>query len=207
MTDVYEAKGYGAIPVGFGEKLGILVVDFQKAFTDARFRMAGSGLIEAAVKRTAALLKAARPRGVVVAACRVGHPKGASPHHWRSRAVLEDLIEGTEALDLDPRIAAVGVDYPFVKTGASAFFGTSMAAFFAQQRIDTLCVTGCVTSGCVRASVVDAFQYGFRTILVEDCCGDQELQPHADTLRDVGRRYADIVSADDVLRRIMANTS
>ena len=66
-------------------------------------------------------------------------------------------------------------------------------------------VTGCVTSGCVRASVVDSFQYGFRTILVEDCCGDQELQPHLDTLRDVGRHYADIRSADEVIRYIMAN--
>jgi maleamate amidohydrolase len=175
MTDAYEAKGYGAIPVDFGEKLGILVVDFQKAFTDPRFRMAGSAHIDAAVERTAALLEVARPRGVIVAACRV--------------------------------IASVGVDYPFVKSGASAFFGTAIAAFFARQRIDTVCVTGCVTSGCVRASVVDAFHYGFRTMLVEDCCGDQELQPHADTLRDVGRRYADIVSADDVLRRIMANAS
>jgi maleamate amidohydrolase len=205
MTDRYESTGYGAVPVGFGAKLGLLVVDFQKAFTDPRFKMAGSPLIEAAVERTAALVAAARARGVPVAACRVGHPKGGSPHYWKSSAVLDELIEGTEALDLDPRIEAAGVDYPFVKTGASAFFGTSVAAFFMRQGVDTVCITGCVTSGCVRASVVDSFQNGFRTMLVEDCCGDQEAQPHADTLRDVGRRYADIVSADAVMRRIMAN--
>lgn len=205
MTDIYESKGYGAVPVGFGAKLGLLVVDFQKAFTDPRFKMAGSPQIEAAVERTAALMAAARARGVPIAACRVGHPKSGSPHYWKSSAVLDELIEGTEALDLDPRIAAAGVDYPFVKTGASAFFGTSVAAFFMRHGVDTVCITGCVTSGCVRASVVNSFQNGFRTMLVEDCCGDQEAQPHADTLRDVGRRYADIVSSDAVMRRIMAN--
>ena len=77
MTSLYEAKGYGAVPVGFGATPGILVVDFQKGFTDPRFRMAGSPLIEAAVERTAALVRLARTRNVPVAACCVGHPKGA----------------------------------------------------------------------------------------------------------------------------------
>ena len=205
MIDTYADKGYGSVEVGFGQRLGILVVDFQTGFTDPRFRMAGSPLIEAAVARTADLVKLAKARGVPVAACVVGHPRGASPHYWKHNAVLEDLVEGSEALQLDPRIEAAGIDFSFVKTGASAFFGTTVAGFFTKRGVDTVCVTGCVTSGCVRASVVDAFQHGFRTMLVDDCCGDQEPGPHADTLRDVGRRYADIVTADDVARRIMAN--
>ena len=205
MADAYQSKGYGAIEIGFGARLGILVVDFQKGFTDPRFKLAGSPLIEAAVARAADLVAAAHASGLPVAACSVGHPKGASPHHWKNDMVLDELIEGTEALALDPRIVAAGVDYPFIKTGASAFFGSSLAGFLQRHGVDTVCITGCVTSGCVRASVVDSFQYGFRTILVEDCCGDQEMQPHLDTLRDVGRRYADIRSADEVMRHIMAN--
>ena len=67
-------------------------------------------------------------------------------------------------------------------------------------------LSNCVTSGCVRASVVDAFQFGFRALLVEDCCGDQEEGPHNDTLRDVGRRYADIVSSDEVIERLKLNS-
>lgn len=206
MTDRYAEKGYGAVEVGFGTRLGLLVVDFQKGFTDSRFRMAGSPLIEAAVERTVALLKVARRRGVPIAACAVGHPKDGSPHYWKSSAVFEDLVLGSETLDIDPRVAAVGLDYTFLKSGASAFFGTSVAGFFTRRGVDTVCVTGCVTSGCVRASVVDSFQHGFRTMLVEDCCGDQEPQPHADTLRDVGRRYADVVTSADVIQRIMANS-
>lgn len=207
MTDVYAAKGYGSTQIGFGARLGILVVDFQKGFTDARFAMAGSPHVEAAVARTVDLLKVARLRGMPVAASVAGRPKGASPHYWKTRASLEELVVGSEALDLDPRIEAAGVDFSFVKTGASAFFGTTASSFFTKRGVDTVCITGCTSSGCVRASVVDAFQHGFRTMLVDDCCGDQELQPHLDTLRDVGRRYADVVTAEDVIRRAMANSA
>jgi maleamate amidohydrolase len=59
-------------------------------------------------------------------------------------------------------------------------------------------MTGCTTSGCVRASVVDAFSYGFRVLVAEDCCGDADRGPHNDNLRDMERRYADILSADQV---------
>jgi maleamate amidohydrolase len=206
MTDQYAAKGYGSREIGFGTRLGILVVDFQKGFTDTRFAMAGSPHVEAAVERTIELLQVARLRGIPVAASVAGRPKGASPHYWKTKASQDELIFGSEALDLDPRIEAVGVDFGFAKTGASAFFGTTVSAFFTKRGVDTVCITGCTSSGCVRASAVDAFQNGFRTMLVDDCCGDQELQPHLDTLRDVGRRYADIVTADDVIRRMMANS-
>ena len=65
-------------------------------------------------------------------------------------------------------------------------------------------VTGCITSGCVRASIVDSFSLGFRTIVPEDCVGDHEHEPHQDNLRDVERRYADVTTADDVIRQIEA---
>ena len=68
--------------------------------------------------------------------------------------------------------------------------------------MDTGIVTGCVTSGCVRASIIDSFQYGFRTIVPEDCVGDHDEQPHLDNLRDVERRYADVTNADTVINQI-----
>ena len=91
------------------------------------------------------------------------------------------------------------------KVGASAFFMTPCSAFFTKHRVDTIAVTGCVTSGCVRASAVDSFQFGFRTMLVDDCSGDHDERPHQDTLRDVGRRYADVVQSEDVIQYIMSN--
>ena len=65
-------------------------------------------------------------------------------------------------------------------------------------------VTGCVTSGCVRASIIDSFQYGFRTIVPEDCVGDHDERPHQDNLRDVERRYADVTDADGAIEQIEA---
>ena len=65
--------------------------------------------------------------------------------------------------------------------------------------MDTTIVVGCMTSGCIRASVIDSFSHGYRTMVPEDCVGDADERPHRDNLRDVGRRYADIVSSERVL--------
>ena len=71
--------------------------------------------------------------------------------------------------------------------------------FLVKQRVDTVVVTGCITSGCVRASVIDSFSLGFRTIVPEDCVGDHEEEPHRMNLRDVERRYADVTDAESVI--------
>ena len=73
------------------------------------------------------------------------------------------------------------------------FFHTPLISYLVREGIDTVFVTGCTTSGCVRATIVDAFSYGLRVQVVADCCGDAEAGPHEDTLREVGRRYADII--------------
>ena len=91
-----------------------------------------------------------------------------------------------------------------VKAGASIFFQTPIVPFMVKQQVDTLIVVGCVTSGCIRASIIDSFQYGFRTIVPEDSVGDQDERPHHDNLRDVGRRYADITDTDHVIEWIEA---
>ena len=85
------------------------------------------------------------------------------------------------------------------KSGPSIFFETPVASFFAKERVDTVIMTGCVTSGCIRASTIDSFSHGFRTIVPEDCVGDHDERPHQDNLRDVGRRYCDVTSADQAI--------
>ena len=202
MSDVYHERSYGEIDVGFGEKIGILVVDFQLGFTDARFRMGGSAHVERALTNTMRLLEAARACNAPVANCYIAYGNDEEYPHWKVGAVKTDLRRGGEGVELDPRIVDHSYDYVFEKWGASAFFMTPLSSFFTRHKVDTVAVTGCVTSGCVRASAVDAFQFGFRAMLVEDCCGDQEEGPHNDTLRDVGRRYADIVSSDEVIERM-----
>ena len=205
MTTTYDQKGYGEQEIGFGQSLAILVVDFQLGFTESRFQLGGGPMVDGAVENTARVLKIARERNIPVASCYVAYPSEDAAPYWKVPAVPRDLRRNTDAVLLDERIADLDYDFTFEKFGASAFFQTPLSNYLVKHKIDTVAITGCVTSGCVRASAVDSFQYGFRTMLVDDCCSDNDPQPHADTLRDVGRRYADIVQSDDVINYIMAN--
>ncbi len=103
---------------------------------------------------------------------------------------------------IDPRISDTDYIFEFTKTAPSIFFLTPLATWLTKHNIDTTIITGCTTSGCVRASIIDSFSYGYRTIVPEDCCGDMDEGPHHDNLRDVGRRYADVVSLADVLKHL-----
>ncbi len=198
MSEVYAARGYGATPVGFGEKPGVVVVDFQRGFTDPAFPMGGAPMIDRAVENTVRVIRAAKAAGLPVAACVAAFDGPGAMPHWKVAPVRE-LMRGTPATELDPRIAAAEPDLVVGKVAPSIFFQTPVATFLTKERVDTVVVTGCVTSGCVRASIVDAFSLGFRTIVPEDCVGDHDEEPHRANLRDVERRYADISSADAVI--------
>lgn len=199
--DVYEQRGYGEIPVGFGEKPGIVVVDFQVAFTDPQYPLGGAPLIERAVGNTARLLEVARRCGLPVANCYTAYTGERDTPYWKIPATRE-FLHGSPQTALEPRIYDAGYDVAVCKTGPSIFFLTPVVPFFIKERVDTVIVTGCVTSGCIRASIIDSFQYGYRTIVPEDCVGDHDEGPHRDNLRDVGRRYCDVTDCDAVIAEI-----
>jgi maleamate amidohydrolase len=118
---------------------------------------------------------------------------------WKIKAVVNEFRYGHPCTELDPRIYDPAYDFVVCKTGPSIFFNTPAVSYLIKQQVDTVIVTGCNTSGCIRGSTIDSFTYGFRTIVPEDCVGDLEEQPHRDNLRDIGRRYADISSLAEVL--------
>jgi maleamate amidohydrolase len=95
-------------------------------------------------------------------------------------------------------------DLTVCKKGPSIFFNTGVADYFTKERVDTVIVTGCNTSGCIRATAIDSFSCRYRTIVPEDCVGDFEEQPHRDNLRDIGRRYADVTELETVLGQLEA---
>ncbi len=101
--DEYAARGYGGSSVGFGERIGIAVVDFQLGFTDARFPLGGAALTDRAVGNTATLLAAARAARLPVVSCYTAYAGGDAPH-WKVPPVLEGLRIGSEQVRLDPRI-------------------------------------------------------------------------------------------------------
>ena len=198
--DSFEQAGYGSETIGFGQRPAVLVVDFQKGFTDPQSPLGRSEHVQRAVNNTVTLLKAAKSRGVPVASCRVAWKNQDDMAYWK----ISSLYDGSfyydqPSTEIDPRIADPEYIFEFTKTAPSIFFRTPLPTWLTKLNIDTTIITGCTTSGCVRASVVDSFSYGYRTIVPEDCCGDQEPGAHSDNLRDVGRRYADVVSLADVL--------
>ena len=203
MTDAYTLRGYGAIPVGWGEKPAVVVIDFQRGFTDAQFPMGGSTMVDGAVHATVGVIEAAKKAGLPVIACVMGFETRASAPHWKVKPVL-DLVAGSAACELDPRIAGAGPDVVLTKTAPSLFFGTPAGAILTRERVDTVIVTGCITSGCVRASVIDAFSLGFRVLVPRDCVGDQDTVAHEQNLADVGRRYCDIIDAEHAIAGLAA---
>ncbi len=199
--DDYAKRGYGGRSVGFGERIGVAVVDFQLGFTDPRFPLGGAALTDRAVCNTAPLLAAARAARLPVVSCYTAYAGGDAPH-WKVPPVLDELRHGSEQARLDPRIADSDYDYILCKSAPSIFFQTAAAPIFIRNRCDTIIITGCTTSGCVRASVIDAFSFGFRVIVPEDCVGDVAEGPHVANLQDVGRRYADVVDLRACLQQI-----
>ncbi len=199
MSNAYSEGSFGALSVGFGLRPAVLVVDFQKGFTDARFELGKSPLVHEAVLRTATLLKVARTANIPVASCRVGWGSERDIGRWKIGALHQNWFYGDPTQEMDERIYDPAYDFNFYKNAPSIFFGTPLMSFLTKQCIDTVIITGCNTSGCVRASIVDAFSYGFRVIVPEDCCGDVEKGPHDSNLIDCERRYCDVMQSREVI--------
>jgi maleamate amidohydrolase len=194
MTDdAYQQVGYASSTIGWGRKPAVLVVDWQLAFTDPRYPLGGLPRLHAARDSTALLLKTARSQGVPVAACYTAYCSSKDMPFWKVQAVRDQFFYGHDCTQMDPKIFDAA-DFTYCKNAPSMFFQTPLITFLVRENVDTVIVTGCTTSGCVRATIVDAFSYGFRVQVPEDCCGDAEEGPHRDTLRDCGRRYCDITT-------------
>jgi len=204
----YESAGYNEnAKIGFGRKLGLVVVDFQRAFTDPVFPSGRSDHIQRAVQNTSKLALVAREAGVPIAQSYSAYSSERDMPFWKvgtkeSRAAAFGV--SSEGSQLDARVYDPSYDSVFWKRAPSIFFGTSAASFFIREQVDTLIVTGCTTSGCIRATVVDAFSYGFRVMVPEACCGDQEQDAHEANLKDMGRRYADVVAVEECIEAIRA---
>lgn len=196
--DIYQRQGLGQAS-GLGQRIGLVLVDFVVGFNDpAHF---GGGNIPEAIAATARLLPLARQRRWPIAHTRVVYADdGSDAGAFTLKA--PGLLKLTERSPLSQFVEAVRpADGEFVirKRQASAFFGTEFLGWLVWHRVDTLLVAGCTTSGCVRATVVDAVSNNLRTIVLSDCVGDRALGPHEANLFDMGQKYADLMAADAVL--------
>jgi maleamate amidohydrolase len=186
---------------GIGARCGLVLVDFVNGFVDAA--LLGGPHVEAAADRAVPLLHAFRAAGLPIAHARVVFAEDGSNHNvfCIKMPALKALTEHAPASQIVENLAPKAGELVMRKTSASAFFGTGLAEWLRQGDVDTVVVAGCTTSGCVRATVVDAMQFNFRTVVIEDCVGDRALEPHLANLFDMGQKYADVMTRDDFLAR------
>jgi nicotinamidase-related amidase len=183
-----------------GRKPALLVVDFQRGFTEESISPLASDC-SSAVTATNKLIDAMRGVGRVIFSV-VGYSSNmADLGCWGQKCgSLSSLVRGSPACELDPRLHYdPATDLILEKTQASAFFGTALAGILASARCDMLVVAGCTTSGCVRASVVDAMQYGFPPFVVRDCVTDRSVAQHESNLIDMSSKYAEVVQIGAML--------
>jgi maleamate amidohydrolase len=194
----FQDKGFGR-RVGFGQRPALLAVDFITGFTDLRSPLAGD--LDTQLAATNALLEPARAAGIPVIFSTVAYDAELQEAGIWVRKIPANswLVEGSEWVEVDARLNQRPNETTLVKKYASCFFGTDLAARLISRRVDTLIITGCTTSGCVRATAVDACSYGFHTIVVEEAVGDRAALPHAASLFDIDAKYGDVVGLDETL--------
>ena len=201
--DVYDRQNFGN-QSGFGMAPALLIVDFVNGFANPdEF---GGGNIGRAIEATKGLLTECRNAGIPVAFTRVVYADDGADNgvFWMKAPGLKDLTVDALGSQIVNDLAPIDGEYIARKTHPSGFFGTSLQSWLTAKHVDTVLVTGCTTSGCVRASVIDSMSYNFKTIVVTDCVGDRAIGPHEANLFDMEQKYADLMTSSEVIKRIAA---
>lgn len=202
LNETYAAAGFGT-PAQRGRRPALVVVDFTRAFTEPAFPTGADMATE--VRRTADLAKIARGNGLPALFTAIEYTSPSEGRVWHQKAPgMASLKRGSAGVELDPRLGRQPEDIVVTKQGPSAFFGTGLAPLLIGLGVDTVVICGATTSGCVRASVVDAVQYGFPVLVPRECVADRAAGPHEANLFDMQAKYADVISADDAASYLAA---
>lgn len=194
----YRGAGFNQ-RLGFGERPALAVIDFVAAyFVESSPLYAGC---EAALDAGIRVLEAARAAAIPVIHTRVEYSKGGANGgvFYRKVGALENLQQGSPLGAFAGGIVPREDEVVVTKQYASAFFGTSLSSTLAAMGIDTLIMVGVSTSGCIRASALDACQHGFIPIVVREAVGDRDPRPHEANLFDIDAKYGDVVSEAEVM--------
>lgn len=189
---------------GFGQKLAIVNVDFQQAYTRLDLFKTAYETDPRQIEYTNTLSSLARARGMPVIWSRVGYKDDAGDAGvWGTRTdtpdSLQNIRHGSERHAYDPRCEVDANDLQYTKRMPSAFFETPLNSYLRWHQVDTVIVTGGSTSGCVRATAVDALSYGFRTIVPIETCADKHESYHFANLTDLLIKYADVEPVQTVI--------
>jgi len=210
--EIYNTAGFGG-PSGIGENPGLVIIDIQyrtvgttpKPILEAmkEFPTSCGDIGWRAVENVKKLLNLFREKGWPTFYPHVA-PKKSYDAGRLAEKIPAIMNVAAKGYDFVEEIAPAENDIRIPKRHPSAFYGTSFASYLIDNRVDTLIVTGCTTSGCVRATVVDAFSYNFKIALPHDAVYDRSLTSHKVNLFDMETKYADVMSTSELLEKLKA---
>jgi len=198
---IYEKQGFGG-QSGFGRFSALVLVDFVNGFVDPD--VLGSPEIALAAHETLELLDLFRSLSLPIAHTRVVFDDQGANHNVFTLRVpaLKKLTENAFESQIVDVLKPKDNELVIKKQTASAFFSTGLSEWLTFRGVDTCVIVGCTTSGCIRASVVDAMQHNYRTVVVRDCVADRAQGPHEANLFDMQQKYADVLSKKEVLSQL-----
>ena len=205
MADVdayYKKQGIFQGKFGFGQSAALIVIDMAYGWTDPAYA-GGSARLDPAIAAIAQLLPVARAKGVPV--IYTTSPPWLPMPKKSAADFSPDFRKWDErACAIDERVKPMPGEYVIYKEYASAFAGTALAGHLLASRIDTLLITGCSTSACVRATATDARSLNLRPIIIREAVQDRSEIAHEWTLFDIQARFADVVGVDEALNYVRA---
>jgi maleamate amidohydrolase len=198
---IYQHQGLGGTS-GIGQRCGLVLVDFVNGFVDVD--QLGGPHVEQAALHSEGLLAFFRLQQLPVVHTRVVFADDGSNHNVFALRVkpLQKLTEEAAGSQIVTGLTPAHGEWVIRKQSASAFFATGLADWLHLRGVDTVVIAGCTTSGCVRASAVDAMQHNFRTVVISDCVGDRALAPHEANLFDLQQKYADVMTRDQFIAQM-----
>lgn len=203
MSGGKRFEGFGQRAGGVGRRPALVVVDINNGFTDPASPLVCD--LDDTVEAIRMLLDAARRCAAPVVFTTVSYGEGdrvAAKAFIDKVPVLLTLEAGSRWTEIDDRIAPRADEPVLNKLFASSFFGTPLGSLLASHRCDSVIVTGASTSGCVRATVVDALQHGYRPIVPREAVGDRDPAAHEASLHDIDLKYGDVITLDECLNAL-----
>ena len=203
LQDNYRATFNGK--TGFGRRSAVIAIDFMKSYTTPSSGLYAEGVVEA-VKHAQAFYREARRLGVPIIHTQVHFLPGGDDGgvFVEKLPILRQMTADNPLTQFDEHVEPEAGEAVIRKQYPSAFFGTPLVSMLVKRGVDTVILTGCSTSGCVRASVVDAISYGFRVVVPRECVGDRHEIPHEANLFDIQAKYGDVMATADVVAHLQA---
>lgn len=190
--------------LAFGARPALIVVDAVTGYIDPAAPIYAG--VESAIPVIARLIEAGRSAGLPVIYTVVSYRADGADGglFWKKLPALRAFVQGSPFAAIPDVIAPRPDELVLTKRYASAFFGTTLATDLAARQVDTLVITGFSTSGCIRATALDALQHGYAPFVVRDACGDRHPAPHEANLFDLQAKYAEVIDADRAIQLILA---